>query len=44
MHPNFAQHISGQLDAIRAAGTWKSERHLSTPRAPASRPMVVLPC
>ncbi|MES2469753.1 MAG: glycine C-acetyltransferase [Verrucomicrobiota bacterium] len=32
MNPNFAQHLSGQLDAIRAAGTWKRERHLSTPQ------------
>ncbi len=32
MNPTFAQHLSGQLDAIRAAGTWKRERHLSTPQ------------
>ncbi len=32
MNPHFAPHLSVQLDAIRAAGTWKSERHLSTPQ------------
>ena len=32
MNPHFAPHLSLQLDAIRAAGTWKSERHLSTPQ------------
>ncbi len=32
MNPHFAPHLSLQLDAIRAAGTWKRERHLSTPQ------------
>jgi glycine C-acetyltransferase len=32
MNPHFAPHLSVQLDAIRAAGTWKRERHLSTPQ------------
>ena len=32
MNSHFAPHLSVQLDAIRAAGTWKSERHLSTPQ------------
>ena len=32
MNPHFAPHLAVQLDAIRAAGTWKSERHLSTPQ------------
>ena len=32
MPPNFTQHLTAQLDSIRAAGTWKRERHLSTPQ------------
>jgi glycine C-acetyltransferase len=32
MNPHFSPHLSLQLDAIRAAGTWKRERHLSTPQ------------
>jgi glycine C-acetyltransferase len=32
MNPHFAPHLSLQLDAIRAAGTWKREQHLSTPQ------------
>lgn len=32
MNPHFAPHLLVQLDAIRAAGTWKRERHLSTPQ------------
>jgi glycine C-acetyltransferase len=28
----FTQHLTSQLDAMRAAGTWKRERHLSTPQ------------
>ncbi len=32
MNPTFAAHLSTQLDAIRAAGTYKRERVLSTPQ------------
>lgn len=32
MIPAFSPHITQQLDTIRAAGTWKRERHLSTPQ------------
>lgn len=32
MNPAFPPHITQQLDTIRAAGTWKRERHLSTPQ------------
>ena len=32
MNPTFTQHLTSQLDAIRAAGTWKRERHISTPQ------------
>ncbi len=32
MNPTFSTHISTQLDAIRAAGTYKRERVLSTPQ------------
>jgi glycine C-acetyltransferase len=32
MNPAFLPHLSNQLDAIRAAGTYKSERTLTTPQ------------
>jgi glycine C-acetyltransferase len=32
MNPTFATHLTAQLDAIRAAGTYKRERVLSTPQ------------
>ncbi|OYW76736.1 MAG: glycine C-acetyltransferase [Verrucomicrobia bacterium 12-59-8] len=32
MNPTFATHLTTQLDAIRAAGTYKYERVLSTPQ------------
>ncbi|MBN8419213.1 MAG: glycine C-acetyltransferase [Verrucomicrobia bacterium] len=32
MNPTFAAHLTAQLDAIRAAGTYKRERVLSTPQ------------
>jgi glycine C-acetyltransferase len=32
MNPTFAMHLTTQLDAIRAAGTYKHERVLSTPQ------------
>jgi glycine C-acetyltransferase len=32
MNPNFQQHIANQLDAIREAGTYKTERTLVTPQ------------
>lgn len=32
MNPAFDEHLTTQLDAIRAAGTWKRERHLDTPQ------------
>ena len=32
MNPTFATHLIAQLDAIRAAGTYKRERVLSTPQ------------
>jgi glycine C-acetyltransferase len=32
MNPTFATHLTTQLDAIRAAGTYKRERVLSTPQ------------
>ena len=32
MNTIYQSHLASQLDAIRAAGTWKRERHLSTPQ------------
>ncbi|MDB6005792.1 MAG: 2-amino-3-ketobutyrate coenzyme ligase [Prosthecobacter sp.] len=32
MNPTFSTHLAAQLDAIRAAGTYKRERVLSTPQ------------
>ncbi len=32
MNPDFTRHLSTQLDAIRAAGTYKRERMLTTPQ------------
>lgn len=32
MSPQFTQHLRGQLDVIRDAGTWKAERHISSPQ------------
>ena len=32
MNPAFQEHLSSQLEAIRAAGTYKHERVLSTPQ------------
>lgn len=32
MNAAFTQHLTGQLETIRAAGTWKRERHISTPQ------------
>ncbi len=32
MNPSFTQHLTTQLDAIRAAGTYKRERTLTTPQ------------
>ena len=32
MNPHFSTHLTAQLDAIRAAGTYKRERVLSTPQ------------
>ena len=32
MSPTFATHLAKQLDSIRAAGTYKHERVLSTPQ------------
>jgi len=32
MNPTFQTHLTSQLDAIRAAGTYKSERVLTTPQ------------
>ncbi len=32
MKDAFTQHLSSQLDAIRKAGTWKRERHITTPQ------------
>ena len=32
MNPTFCQHLTNQLDEIRAAGTYKRERVLSTPQ------------
>ena len=29
---DFQSHVQGQLDAIRAAGTWKGERFIATPQ------------
>ena len=29
---DFQKHVQGQLDAIRAAGTWKGERFIATPQ------------
>lgn len=33
-YPKFQSHLSAHLDAIRAAGTWKRERHITTPQGP----------
>ncbi len=32
MNPSFTQHLNAQLDAVRAAGTYKMERVLTTPQ------------
>jgi glycine C-acetyltransferase len=32
MTPDFQQHLTSQLDAIRAAGTWKGERYIGSPQ------------
>ena len=32
MNTIYQSHLASQLDAIHAAGTWKRERHLSTPQ------------
>src|SRR5438270_13301281 len=32
MHDAFQQHVSGQLGEIRAAGTYKQERVITTPQ------------
>ncbi len=32
MIPSFAQHLASQLAAIQTAGTWKSERRITTPQ------------
>lgn len=37
MNAEFTQHISAQLDTIRAAGTYKRERTLTTPQGPVVR-------
>ena len=37
MHDSFKKHISQQLAEIRAAGTYKSERVITTPQGTAIR-------
>src|SRR5437899_12181522 len=37
MGPAFQQHLASQLDAIRAAGTYKRERVINTPQGTTMR-------
>ncbi len=39
MHSPYQTHLSGQLEALRSAGLYKTERVLTTPQSATSRPM-----